>query len=113
MALATVTEMQLMIPELASVDSGIISLYLNDAEPLVVLDGFDVDHVSFSILQRYMAAHLLHANHIIHGEVVSERVADVAIGYMNRGLAQTYSDKWEEIYYLTKEKYQEDGSRLH
>lgn len=105
MSAATINDMIKMIPELASVDSGIVSFYLQDAKRRVILDGFAESNANFDLLQRYMCGHLMHENNVVRGEVSSESVADVSISYANTGGGGvSIMNKWQKEYILLKER---------
>jgi hypothetical protein len=104
MSAATTDDMIAMLPELTTVSSGTIALYLDDAA--LRIQDVDESDAGYGALHRYMAAHLLAVNNIIRGEITSERVADVGVGYANA--AQTpggYADKWERAYYQLLSNY--------
>jgi hypothetical protein len=95
---ATLEEFVGMVPEISgTISSGTILLYLADAKSRIDLT---IEHPQYSLLQRLMGAHLLHANNLLRGEIINESVADVRMGYMARqNMTDDYADKWEREYY--------------
>jgi hypothetical protein len=113
--LATTTDMMRLLPELNAVnalDATIIPEYLTDSERLVILDGFQVVDDNFDLLHKYMTAHLLHANNIVRGEIITETVQDVTTGYNAREDKAGFADKWERKYVQLKLRLQGFNARL-
>lgn len=102
MSEATVLDIKEMIPELATTDSGTLSLYLDDASLIVQGEGIGKTDASFNLLHRLMTAHLLTDAGIIASEITSESVGDVSIQYGAKGQAGDGLDKWERLYNLHK-----------
>lgn len=98
MSAASTEDMVKMIPELASVDSGTITLFLDDAA-LMITD-VDEDNAAYNALHRYMTAHLMTGAGLVKGDsVTSERVADVSVTYQGPQSDTKYADKWEAAFF--------------
>ncbi len=100
MALATVSDIITMFPELTDVDSGTLQLYLDDASSIIINEGIASSHTRFAQLHRYKAGSLLSGSGYLDSDLNSESVADVSIsnnggGFNNSAL---HSNKWERLY---------------
>ena len=105
MALATVTDIITMFPELTDVDSGTLQLYLDDAESIIVNEGIASSHSRFAQLQRYKTGSLLSGSGYLDSDTDgSESVADVSISKSGGGFDNSalYSNKWERLYHELK-----------
>ncbi len=112
MALALLTDLTTMIPELQAIDPGIISFYLNQAQRLVQIDGFLITDPNFDILQLYMSGHLLMANNIIRTTVQSESVqGSISISY-EKTKDPNYTDPWQRKYIAFKNQLQGAPGRV-
>ena len=97
MALATSQDLITMFPELASVDSGTLDLYLGDARLFIIGIGISTTSPYFAKLQRYKAASLMSGNGLLGSDVESGQVADVSVSYGGKGgdLNSRFPNKWE------------------
>lgn len=102
MALATVTDMTTMIPELTSVDSGTIQSFLDDAQMLIVLDGIGIIDPYFKMLHKYRAASMMTEIGTIK-DIASESVADVSVSYSQRSLQTKFVNKYDQLYHQLKD----------
>lgn len=106
MAEATEQEIRDMIPDLQStIDSDTISIYLSDAKATIIGHGIQENHAQFSIMQRFLALHMMSISNIAGKDVNSESVEDVSISYNSNtanSLSSLYSTNWEREYHKAK-----------
>ena len=100
MAVASMSDLITMVPELSGLDSGTIQIYLDDAKTIIEKQGIDSSHECFAQLQRYMSLHILTISGYIKGPVTSESVADVSASYegVNSGSITAFETKWLKLY---------------
>jgi hypothetical protein len=111
MSEATVANIIEMIPELATTDSGTLSLYLADASAIVQGEGIGITDAAFQILHKYMTANLLSGAGLVSGDITSESVGDVSIQY-GSGSESGYNNKWEGLYNAHKARTQGMTGRI-
>jgi hypothetical protein len=112
MSEASVLDIKEMIPELATTDSGTLSLYLDDASLIVQGEGIGTTAAEFNLLHRYMTAHLLADAGFVSGDVSSESVGDVSIQYGSKSQSDDGLDKWERLYNAHKARTQGMTGRI-
>jgi len=100
MAVASTTDLITMFPELASVSSGTLQLYLDDAKLIIESEGVSSSHIRFSQLQRYKTASIIAGMGLLASDTTGEAVADVSISKTGGGFNNdsTYTNKYERLY---------------
>ena len=106
MSLAAPQDIIFMIPELTIQDQDMIIFYLNEAQRLVVLDGFAVTDLNFDILQRYLCGHLLFVNNIVRTTTQAESVTGGISTSYEKTKDENYTDQWWRRYIALKSQLQ-------